>query len=452
MSNIAVVAHMKTKAITEHWFGEEAERSNQSYGQCGHGDDRAEEEGDGDNDDGFMGSIKDDKYLRDSPFSLSFLLSYPKHITPSEFFPLFPLSPALSSFRTKLRVHSSATPSHGSSPCTTSSHGSATPRHATTAALLHRTAAAALLLRNDAAALLRRTTSSPCSSALLRVSFANRAASAPSIPARFALSSTTFPAVDWIGKINIKSIETGLEIYANFITILMGQNNKVKDTNNRNARVIYDAKEVINGLQAPIVKDAEMDNVDKRPGMLRSPKYTNKCVDEVFPARKSKFGVVSGKENAKENPSLEKTTTSNLKNVLVFSTSAAKRQQGSSCQFHVQYHIPGRKAPLDLTLKTGMRVISSSSLNWVHRSLTHHIKPKFSFPPCTTTGQNVRGSQGFKVLHSLMYPQSILPPSLTSVLSSLTADAVCTSQFVVMFIGGDSSGSPKYFCNAYISR
>ncbi|XLR57948.1 hypothetical protein S83_008620, partial [Arachis hypogaea] len=120
-------------------------------------------------------------------------------------------------------------------------------------------------------------------------------------------------------------------------------NNKVKDTNNRNARVIYDAKEVINGLQAPIVKDAErfwliyvcstnqMDNVDKRPGMLRSPKYTNKRVDEVFSARKSKFGVVSGKENAKENPSLEKTTTSNLKNVLVFSTSAAKRQQGSSC-------------------------------------------------------------------------------------------------------------------------
>ncbi|RYR29972.1 hypothetical protein Ahy_B01g054694 [Arachis hypogaea] len=32
---------------------------------------------------------------------------------------------------------------------------------------------------------------------------------------------------------------------------------KVKDSNNRKARVIYDAKEVINGLQAPIVKDAE---------------------------------------------------------------------------------------------------------------------------------------------------------------------------------------------------
>ncbi|XLU98975.1 hypothetical protein S245_013315, partial [Arachis hypogaea] len=157
----------------------------------------------------------------------------------------------------------------------------------------------------------------------------------------------------------------------------------------------------------------QMDNVDKRPGMLRSPKYTNKCVDEVFLARKSKFGVVSGKENAKENPSLEKTTTSNLKNVLVCSTSAAKRQQRSSCMensatsgevnkdaadkssgltaidvgkalrglaapkpcartglaaestercgdmissfaanFISKYHIPGRKAPLDLTLKT----------------------------------------------------------------------------------------------------
>ncbi|RYR38907.1 hypothetical protein Ahy_A09g044213 [Arachis hypogaea] len=266
----------------------------------------------------------------------------------------------------------------------------------------------------------------------------------------------------------LDSLSHRRQIYANFITILMGQNNKVKDTNNRNARVIYDAKEVINGLQAPIVKDAErfwliyvcstnqMDNVDKRPGMLRSPKYTNKCVDEVFLARKSKFGVVSGKENAKENPSLEKTTTSNLKNVLVFSTSAAKRHMENSatsgevnkdgilqaCQtttecsqvnfrsvselllavdkssgltvvdvgkalrglvapkpcartglaadsteryrdmissfaanFISKYHIPGRKAPLDLTLKTGsidyLHIISSPN------SPSHHVLQQF---------------------------------------------------------------------------
>ncbi|MED6161975.1 hypothetical protein PIB30_066007 [Stylosanthes scabra] len=288
----------------------------------------------------------------------------------------------------------------------------------------------------------------------------------------------------------------------------------------------------------------EIDNVDKGSGMLRSSKCTNTRVDEIFPARKSRFGVVSGKENSKENPSSEKTC--NLKNVLVFSTSDAKRQQGSSCMensaasgelskdgilqacqttaecsqgnfrsvselssaadkssgltavdvpparkgldadsterwgdltssfagsFISEYHVPSRKAPLDLTLKTSMRVVSSSSLNWIHRSFTHHTKPKFSLQQCATTGQNVRGSQGLIVLHSWMYPQSILPPSLTSVLSSSTADTesfqdlyymlrnntcgifyVCTSQFVVMFTGGDGSGSPKCLCNAYMSR
>ncbi|RYR49412.1 hypothetical protein Ahy_A07g035899 [Arachis hypogaea] len=229
------------------------------------------------------------------------------------------------------------------------------------------------------------------------------------------------------------------------------QNNKVKDTNNRNARVIYDAKEVINGLQAPIVKDAEMDNVDKRPGMLRSPKYTNKRVDEVFSARKSKFGVVSGKENAKENPSLEKTTTSNLKNVLVFSTSAAKRQQGSSCMENsatsgevnndaadkssgltavdVGKALRGLAAPKPCA-RTGLAadstercgdMISSFAANSI--SEYHILGQKAPLDLTLKTGQNVRGSQGFKVLHSWMYPQSILPPSLTSVLSSSTADA-----------------------------
>ncbi|KAL4394622.1 hypothetical protein AHAS_Ahas02G0170400 [Arachis hypogaea] len=43
---------MKTEVIIEHWFGEEAERSDRSGGQCGHGDDKAEEEGDDNDDDG----------------------------------------------------------------------------------------------------------------------------------------------------------------------------------------------------------------------------------------------------------------------------------------------------------------------------------------------------------------------------------------------------------------
>ncbi|XP_015960010.1 oxysterol-binding protein-related protein 4C [Arachis duranensis] len=96
------------------------------------------------------------------------------------------------------------------------------------------------------------------------------------------------PAVDWIGKINIKCIETGLEVdlsYKSTPSFLgFGGNQKVvkgkilnsstlnvlyevdghwnstikvKDTNNGKVKVIYDAKEVINGLQTPIVKDAE---------------------------------------------------------------------------------------------------------------------------------------------------------------------------------------------------
>ncbi|KAL4396478.1 hypothetical protein AHAS_Ahas01G0095900 [Arachis hypogaea] len=64
-SNVAIAAHMETKVIIEYLFGEEVEENDWSDGQCGVGDDRAEEEGDHDDDGRFMGSIEDDKYLRD---------------------------------------------------------------------------------------------------------------------------------------------------------------------------------------------------------------------------------------------------------------------------------------------------------------------------------------------------------------------------------------------------
>ncbi|XP_020960130.1 protein downstream neighbor of Son-like isoform X2 [Arachis ipaensis] len=150
--------------------------------------------------------------------------------------------------------------------------------------------------------------------------------------------------------------------------------------------------------------------------------------------------------------------------------------------FMSECQVPGQKAPLDLTLKTSIRVVSSSSVNWIHRSAVCGTMPFFQH--CFSTNQNMTGSQGFKGLHSWMYPQSVLPPSLISALSSPTADGeldflskrqsaweesfrdlyymlrknicglfyVCTSQFVVMFIGGDGSGSSKYSCNAYMSQ
>ncbi|XLS71321.1 hypothetical protein HN51_028186 [Arachis hypogaea] len=245
------------------------------------------------------------------------------------------------------------------------------------------------------------------------------------------------------------------------------QNNKVKDTNNRNARVIYDAKEVINGLQAPIVKDAEMDNVDKRPGMLRSPKYTNKCVDEVFLARKSKFGVVSGKENAKENPSLEKTTTSNLKNVLVFSTSVAKRQQGSSC---MENSATLGEVNKDGILQACQTTAECSQVNFrsvsellstadkssgltavdVGKALRGLAAPK----PCARTGLAADSTERCGDMISSFAANFISKyhiPGRKAPLD-LTLKTVCTSHFVVMFTGGDNFGSPKCFCNAYIFR
>ncbi|XP_004487976.1 oxysterol-binding protein-related protein 4B-like isoform X2 [Cicer arietinum] len=95
------------------------------------------------------------------------------------------------------------------------------------------------------------------------------------------------PGIDWIGNVNIKCIETGLEAELSYISqsffgfggnrrlikgkiidsltskILYKVNGHwdstvtVKDTNNSDERVIYDAKEVITRLQAPVVKDAE---------------------------------------------------------------------------------------------------------------------------------------------------------------------------------------------------
>ncbi|KAK7244751.1 hypothetical protein RIF29_39577 [Crotalaria pallida] len=307
--------------------------------------------------------------------------------------------------------------------------------------------------------------------------------------------------------------------------------------------------------------NTKVDNGFKNPGLSRTLRYTDTRVDEVFPAKKPRFKIFNGKENAKENSSLEKTSV--LKNLSVFATSEATQQQGIPCSknsvgstevskdgvlqacqttekcsqgkflsvselssavdrssglatgidmgktlrglfavdpnvsnglaaessekrgdmtsantgnFFSECHVPGLKAPLDLTLKTSMRVVCSSSVNWIHRSVLCGTMP--------LEIQNMRVSQGFKVLHSWIYPQSVLPPSLISVLSSSTADAeleflrkrqvdweesfrnlyymlrknicglfyVCTSQFVVMFTGGGSSRRSRSSCNAYISK
>ncbi|KAJ7971360.1 Protein downstream neighbor of Son [Quillaja saponaria] len=314
----------------------------------------------------------------------------------------------------------------------------------------------------------------------------------------------------------------------------------------------------------------EVDNGTKRSELSRNPRYIDTRVNEVFPSKKSRFRMLSGKENAKENTSIEQTIK--LKNLNL----SAQRQHKTSCpenasasaevsrdsplqscqtigkcseskfrtvtelsttgdklsglatidmdkalrglaapeprvssdlaadlsgrsgdpkstfmgNFFSECQVPGQMAPLDLTLKTNMRVVSSSSVNWIHRSV---CGSQFPLQHGHLDGQNVRNhlplsssSQVFdsKVLKSWIYPQSLLPPSLISMLSSLATGVemeflrkrqaaweesfrnlyymlrnnVCgifyvrTAQFVVMFTGGDGTGRSKCSCSAYISQ
>ncbi|KAJ4705446.1 Protein downstream neighbor of Son [Melia azedarach] len=317
-------------------------------------------------------------------------------------------------------------------------------------------------------------------------------------------------------------------------------------------------------------------NGAKKIELSRNPRYIDTRMDEVYPVKKSRFRVLSGKENAKENSSQEQ--PSSLKNLSVLSTIAAKRREqhsrlgnsvasaeasgddvvqthqtiekcsqatfrsvtelslggdrssgsaavdmdkalrglvackpasdlpsGSSERFgdpsptysgnfRSEFHVPGQKAPLDFTLKTFMRVVSSSSVNWIHRSMmcsVYNGLPQFrSHSGCSGDSSSsgiMLASQilSSKALHSWVYPQSSLPSSLISVLTSAATERVemdflrqrqlawedsfrslyymlrkkvcnifyvCTSYFVVMFVGSDGLGTNRRSCYAYISQ
>ncbi|PVH63240.1 hypothetical protein PAHAL_3G503100 [Panicum hallii] len=156
--------------------------------------------------------------------------------------------------------------------------------------------------------------------------------------------------------------------------------------------------------------------------------------------------------------------------------------------------IPGKRAPLDFTLKTSLQFVSSSSVKWCHKLNT-------SFGRSSITGaigqSCLRGCQNLeypkpeskkeflfsKALRSWVYPQSLLPSSIISAMLSSTARGendfllkrhqdwedsfqnlyymlrknmlnifyVYTSQFVALFIGGNHL-EKKQSCNAYLSQ
>ncbi|RWR80347.1 protein downstream neighbor of Son [Cinnamomum micranthum f. kanehirae] len=167
----------------------------------------------------------------------------------------------------------------------------------------------------------------------------------------------------------------------------------------------------------------------------------------------------------------------------------------SSGNFCSEVHIPGYRTPIDFTLKTTMRLVLSSSVSWCHRlnsSGAFIAASQFGSQFGLAWDQHICKSQGHtpaevlfsNALQSWAYPQSSLPPS---VISAMTLAAVrgetdfllkrqlawedsfrslyyllrknmcdifyfCTSQFVVMFIGGDFSGKSQRSCNAYLSQ
>ncbi|KAI5560659.1 hypothetical protein BDE02_16G061800 [Populus trichocarpa] len=170
------------------------------------------------------------------------------------------------------------------------------------------------------------------------------------------------------------------------------------------------------------------------------------------------------------------------------SSEKAGNHGGNFCS---ECHIAGKKAPLDLTLKTRMRVASSCSVNWIHRSImssTYNGMPQLASQfgdskDSSSSGQAMTSQiLSSKALHSWVYPQSTLPSAVISVLTSSAIEGdflrkrqlawedsfrslyymlrknicnifyVCTSQFVVMFTGSDGSGCTKHLCNAYISQ
>ncbi|KAF5197884.1 downstream neighbor of Son [Thalictrum thalictroides] len=161
----------------------------------------------------------------------------------------------------------------------------------------------------------------------------------------------------------------------------------------------------------------------------------------------------------------------------------------------MELSIPGRKIPLDFTLKTTMKLISSYSVKWCHRlinsskfnGMTHSTSPVGCFENQNTLlleDNSAAVALFSQSLHSWRYPQSSLPPSIISALTVSSAQGdmdfllkrqlgwqdsfrnlyymlrnnmcnifyVCTPQFVVLFIGSDCTGKKKRTCNAYVSQ
>ncbi|XP_075475192.1 uncharacterized protein LOC142505934 [Primulina tabacum] len=149
--------------------------------------------------------------------------------------------------------------------------------------------------------------------------------------------------------------------------------------------------------------------------------------------------------------------------------------------FCSEFHVPGDNIPLDLTIKTTMRVLSTSSVNWFHRLTncgTSNGLSQFTSVGCTNESTGCTSeptyncqSRNPRNFHSWVHPQSILPGQMDFLSNRQQAWEesfrclyymlrkkmckifyVCTEQFVVMFTGLCSPKETNCSCLAYVSQ
>ncbi|KAL3839375.1 hypothetical protein ACJIZ3_023966 [Penstemon smallii] len=215
--------------------------------------------------------------------------------------------------------------------------------------------------------------------------------------------------------------------------------------------------------------------------------YTNeavnasmKCSNVTFPSLRGLFS-----EGEKLNGSSDVDMDKTFKGMLSCQHKSIDRTEHIMPQNYCsEFLLPGHKIPLDLTLKSNMRLQSSSSVNWFHRLINcgtvksiacvRSQSTTSSSEPTSTTQVTNLGA-----FHSWVHPQSTLPRSAISALSvagdfllkrhSAWEDSfrslyymfrkrickifyVCTEQFVVLFSASDGSKETKCSCSAYVSQ
>uniref|UniRef100_A0A5B6YNA1 Protein downstream neighbor of Son n=1 Tax=Davidia involucrata TaxID=16924 RepID=A0A5B6YNA1_DAVIN len=278
------------------------------------------------------------------------------------------------------------------------------------------------------------------------------------------------------------------------------ENNQVEHTGSLKNFSVHSDLAAKSQPQLPCLEDSLASTAVTKDGMAQVCKTTEKCSESTFRSVKE-LSLGGEKSSGMETVDLDKA----LKGLVSreppsvstlpvdFSERTGDFTFGNLCY---DFQIPGRKTPLDLTLKTTMRVVSSSSVNWFHRlfaSGSHNGMTQFMSQFGCSGDQNMSCSSELsstkvynsKTLHSWVYPQSSLPPSVISALSLSAAEGVqmdflskrqlawedsfrslyymlrknvcnifyaCTAQFVVMFIAADGSTETKRSCNAYISQ